>query len=74
MKGLCKRAGVKDVGFHGLRRFFASLLADKHKESMPTIQKLLGHASVSVTLDVYSSVLPGISRQATEALATSFVQ
>jgi len=49
LKGLCKKAGVKEISFHALRRFFASLLADKHKESMPTIQKLLGHASVNTT-------------------------
>jgi integrase len=49
MKGLCKRAGVRPVGFHSLRRFFGSLLADKYKESIPTIQKLLGHASPNTT-------------------------
>jgi len=49
MKGLCKRAGVKTFGFHALRRFFGSLLADKYKESIPVIQKLLGHASPNTT-------------------------
>lgn len=50
MRSLCKRAGIeKDLGFHSLRRFFASILADKHKESLPVIQKLLGHASMLTT-------------------------
>jgi integrase len=49
MKGLCNRAGIKPFGFHALRRFFGSLLADKYKESIPTIQKLLGHASPNTT-------------------------
>ena len=49
MRGLCKRAGIdKRIGFHALRRFFASMLAD-NREKLPTIQKLLGHASVSTT-------------------------
>jgi integrase len=49
MEKLCRKAGIeKRVGFHALRRFFASLLAD-HRESLPTIQKLLGHANVSTT-------------------------
>jgi len=49
MKGLCNRAGIEPFGFHALRRFFGSLLADKYKESIPTIQKLLGHASPNTT-------------------------
>lgn len=49
MKGLCKRAGItKPIGFHALRRFFASMLAD-NRETLPTIQRLLGHAAVSTT-------------------------
>lgn len=48
MAGLCKKAKVKRIGFHALRRFFASMLAD-NRESLPTIQKLLGHAHVSTT-------------------------
>lgn len=49
MAGLCKRAGVnKRIGFHALRRFFASLLAD-NREKLTTIQSLLGHAAVSTT-------------------------
>jgi len=49
MKGLCDKAGIEPFGFHALRRFFGSLLADKYKESVPVIQKLLGHASPTTT-------------------------
>ena len=49
MKRICMRANVKPFGFHALRRFSASLLADKFKQSMPTIQKILRHANVTTT-------------------------
>ena len=43
MKGLCKRAGVKPLGFHALRRYCASVLADTHKVSSKVIQGVLRH-------------------------------
>lgn len=49
MAGLCKRAKIKKrIGFHALRRFFASILAE-NMETLPTIQKLLGHSAASTT-------------------------
>jgi integrase len=32
------------------------------------VQERLGHSSIAVTLDTYSHVLPGMQRQAAEAL------
>lgn len=49
MKGLCKRAGVKPFGFHALRRYVASVLADTHKVSAKTIQRILRHKSLRTT-------------------------
>jgi integrase len=49
MKGLCERAKVKPFGFHALRRYVASLLADTHKVSSKTIQRILRHKHVTTT-------------------------
>jgi len=49
LRGLCKRAGIKPFGFHSLRRYVASVLADTHKISAKTIQRILRHKSVSTT-------------------------
>lgn len=49
MKGLCKRAGIKPFGFHALRRYVASVLADTHKLSSKRIQRILRHKSVTTT-------------------------
>jgi len=56
MRGLCKRASkgaeeedkVKPFGFHALRRFFASRLADMGK-STKVIQRFLRHKHLSTT-------------------------
>jgi integrase len=49
MAGLCLRAGVREFGFHALRRYVASILADTHKVSAKTIQRILRHKSVTTT-------------------------
>ncbi len=68
MAGLCKRAGVKKrIGFHALRRFFASMLAD-NREKLTTIQALLGHAAVSTT-DRYVTRLKDDTRSAVGKLS-----
>lgn len=48
MHGLCKRAGLKPFGFHALRRFFASRLADMGK-STKAIQRMLRHKKIHTT-------------------------
>ena len=46
---LCKRAEVRNLGFHAFRRYVASILDDKHKASRKSIQKLLRHKKESTT-------------------------
>jgi integrase len=49
LKTLCKRAKVKYFGFHALRRYVASVLADTHKVSAKTIQRVLRHRKLETT-------------------------
>ncbi len=49
LAGLCKRAGVKAFGFHALRRYVASILADHEKVSSKVIQRILRHQSMATT-------------------------
>lgn len=49
LASLCERAGVKPIGFHALRRYVASVLADTHKVSAKKIQRILRHKNLSTT-------------------------
>ena len=49
MTGMCHRAGVRAFGFHALRRYVASYLADAKKVSAKTIQRILRHKNVTTT-------------------------
>jgi len=66
MESLCRRAGVKPFGFHALRHFGASMLADDGTP-VPKISKLLGHTSTQVT-DRYIQVLDESLREPMERL------
>ena len=58
-KPLLTRAGLPDVRFHDLRHTCATLLLGKGVHAK-FVQELLGHATISITLDTYSHVLPGM--------------
>jgi integrase len=66
-KPLLKRAGLPDIRFHDLRHTCATLLLS-HGHHPKLVQDLLGHASVAMTLDRYSHVLPGMGDQTAAAM------
>lgn len=49
IRNACRDAGVPYYSWHCIRHHVASLMADTYKESLPTIQKLLGHQNVNTT-------------------------
>jgi integrase len=58
-KPLLQKAGLPDIRFHDLRHTCATLLLSKGVHAK-FVQELLGHATISITLDTYSHVLPGM--------------
>ena len=64
---LLKKAGLPHITFHDLRHTCASLLFQRNVHPK-FVQELLGHASVSITLDTYSHMLPGMGGEVTDAM------
>ena len=66
-KPLLKKAGLPDIRFHDLRHTCATLLLTKGVHPK-IVSEMLGHSSVSITLDVYSHVIPGLGNAAALAI------
>lgn len=65
---VCKMAGLKGFSPYSLRHTCATLLL-MLGEPARVVSERLGHASVAMTLDVYSHVLPTMQRSASDKLA-----
>lgn len=64
---LLKRSKLRCVRFHDLRHTCATLLFSRNVHPKH-VQELLGHSNVSITLDTYSYVIPGMGNHAAEAM------
>lgn len=67
LKMLLEKAGLPDIRFHDLRHSAASMLLSMGTHPK-VVQELLGHSQISMTMDIYSHVLPSMQREAMSKL------
>ena len=63
MKKILDKNNIQEKRFHDLRHTYATRLFELG-ENPKTVQKLLGHSSLSITLDTYTHVLDAMKEQA----------
>lgn len=63
-KKILKRAGLPDMTFHAATQHTTATLLLGRGMHPKLVQELLGHATISITLDTYSHVLPTMQDQA----------
>ena len=67
---ILKKAELENCNVHTMRHTFATRLFERNVPAK-TISQLLGHTSVSFTLDTYTHVLPNTKKQAIEVLESN---
>ena len=70
---LTRRVGLDGVRLHDLRHTMASLYLEQGVNPK-TVAERLGHASVTITLDLYSHCLPGVQEAAAVQFDTAMGQ
>ena len=64
---LLEKAGLPAIRFHDLRHTCATLLLSSNVNPK-IVSEMLGHATIAITLDTYSHVLPNMQKGAARAL------
>jgi integrase len=67
LQRILERAGLPHLRFHDLRHTCATLLLSKGVHPK-FVQELLGHATIFITLDTYSHVIPAMGDQTRKAI------
>jgi integrase len=67
LKIFLKKAGLPDIRFHDLRHSAATLLLSLEVHPK-VVQEILGHSQISMTLDIYSHVMPSMHQDAMKKL------
>jgi len=67
-QSIYERAGLPPIRLHDLRHTAASL-ALQAGVPMKVVSEQLGHSSLAITADTYTSVLPAVAHAAAEAVA-----
>jgi integrase len=65
-----RRAGLPPIRLHDLRHSVASILLarDVHPK---VVSEMLGHATIALTLDTYSHVIPSLQQEAASVVAAA---
>lgn len=61
LKTICKRYNLPGISSHGLRHIYASILIEQGV-ALEKMSRLLGHKSVSTTLDIYCGIISALEQ------------
>jgi integrase len=69
---LLNKTGLPHIRFHDLRHTCATLLLSRNVHPK-FVQELLGHATIVITLDTYSHMIPGMGSHTAMAMEDALI-
>ncbi len=67
---LLAKAGLPPIRIHDLRHSYASIALARGIHPK-VVQEAMGHATIAVTLDLYSHVVPSLQREAAKEMGAA---
>lgn len=71
LTSILKNLNIEPIKFHGLRKTYATRLFENDVPPK-TVQELLGHSSIEITMDIYTQVMDYKKVEAVEKLDSIF--
>lgn len=71
LSSILKKLNIEPIKFHGLRKTYATRLFENDVPPK-TVQELLGHSSIDITMDIYTQVMEYKKVEAVEKLDSIF--
>ena len=72
LKSILNKLGIDPLKFHGLRHTYATRLFEANVPPK-TVQVLMGHYDISITMDIYTHVMEDTKLEAVEKLNNIFI-
>ena len=71
IKRICKAAGIDLFTSHAFRATFATRFIEQRPEDYKILSEILGHASIKITLDLYTHVMEDSKQKAMQNIVIS---
>lgn len=71
LQSVLKKIGIEPIKFHGLRKTYATRLFEANV-APKTVQSLMGHSDIAITMNIYTQVMEEVKNQAVDKINSIF--
>lgn len=71
LQSILKKLDIEPIKFHGLRKTYATRLFEANVQPK-TVQSLMGHSDISITMNIYTQVMEDVKNEAVDKINNLF--